>query len=92
MIDRKANLQVAWLHADYCNAHRDPEKYPEGWTSADFLPELPEDRTAREAAEAEAELAPSDEAFAAWKNSVIGPQTKVGQLAALAAAAAVKKK
>lgn len=62
MIDRKAQLGIAGLHADYCNVHRDADKHPETFSAEDFLPELPEEREACAAEEAKArEATPSKE-------------------------------
>lgn len=80
-------MQLAGLRADYCNAHRDQEKYPEGWTAADFLPELREETEQREREEVEAARMPTPEEFAAWRDGLLGPQTKVGKLAAKAPSA-----
>lgn len=85
VIDRKANLQIAGLRADYCSVHCDRDEHPKGFVAADFLPELREEEEAREAAAAEPPRMPDQGEFAAWRNAMIGPQTKVGQLAQAAA-------
>lgn len=89
VIDRKANLQIAGLRADYCSVHRNPEKRAEGYTAADFLPELREETEQREREEVEAQRTPTPEEFAAWRNGMLGPQTLVGKLAAKAPAESI---
>jgi hypothetical protein len=84
VIDRKQNFQIAGLRADYCSVHGDRDKHPEGFTASDFLPELREETEQRERAAVEAQRMPTPEEFAAWRDGLLGPQTKVGQMAAKA--------
>lgn len=78
VIDRKANLQVAGLRAEYCSVHRDRDRHPDPYIAAEFLPELREETEEREAAEAAP--MPTAEEFAAWKEGTLGSTTKFGKL------------
>lgn len=71
-IDRKRLVGAAMICAELYNTTIDRKAHPEAFTAADFLPELPEERRARELEIEAVRTAPIDpKAFAAWKGNLL---------------------